>query len=306
MNDEKNELKIAFCKGTRGGSTNSDVESEIDPFHTSSSADSDFEPLDFEIEENKMKTISDGAEGSSLDKYKLSRDQEQQEVEKHDRTRANKEKKQAENFEGMEINIDKSKFGVDGGGGFLKVCCSVLTRNLNEEEVVPEKRQRYTDDVLANDLKDSDVKRLFILVIGKCTQENYDNVAALWNLLQINNFDGTIATDLKLANILSGLMAHSASHPCTWCDVHKTNLKDCGSYRTIGNCLANYENWTANDAIFKNAKDYKNCIKPSILSTDDDKRIINIIPPPELHLMLGVVNTIVGVMAKECEVDTNK
>ena len=48
-----------------------------------------------------------------------------------------------------------------------------------------------------------------------CTQENYDNVSQLWSDLRISNFDGTIATDLKLANIIAGIMSSSSLYACT-------------------------------------------------------------------------------------------
>ena len=40
------------------------------------------------------------------------------------------------------------------------------------------------------------------------------------------------------------------------------------------------------------AKKYKNCIHPPLIETSVDKSFLEIIPPPELHLMLGVVNTL--------------
>lgn len=58
----------------------SDGKSEIDPFHSSGSADSDYEPSDTEIEENELKTTSDGAEESSSDEDEFGRDEEEQEV----------------------------------------------------------------------------------------------------------------------------------------------------------------------------------------------------------------------------------
>ena len=43
----------------------------------------------------------------------------------------------------------------------------------------------------------------------------------------------TIATDLKLCNILLGLMSHSSCHPCCWCDIKKDDLRNNGVLRTI-------------------------------------------------------------------------
>ena len=55
----------------------------------------------------------------------------------------------------------------------------------------------------------------------------------LWSLLGINEFKGTVATDLKLANMLTGIMSHASSFPCTWCTALKDKLNVCGVYRTL-------------------------------------------------------------------------
>ena len=44
-----------------------------------------------------------------------------------------------------------------------------------------------------------------------------------------------------------------------------------------------------------------NCVNRPICSLDKDKEIIDIIPPPELHLLLGVVNHIFKNMLQEFE-----
>lgn len=49
------------------------------------------------------------------------------------------------------------------------------------------------------------------------------------------------------------------------------------------------------------AKKYENCIHRPVFARDDDTIILDVIPPPELHLMLGVVNTIFNHIATEFE-----
>lgn len=58
----------------------------------------------------------------------------------------------------------------------------------------------------------------------------------------------TISTDLKLANILTGIMSHSSNHPVTWCNLSKNKLCENGELYTIatptikknGNVLASF------------------------------------------------------------------
>lgn len=198
------------------------------------------------------------------------------------------------------------KAGIDGGGSFLKLCLSMQAKILEPDSSKKEyKRQKFNEGVCAKSFKDSSVKKLFILGISKKTQENYDNIKKLWELISIDNFLDTIATDLKLANILVGIMAHSSCFPCCYCDSNKKDLQRCGNLRTIGNCKTNYNAWAVKKSKTL-ARNFKCCIHPPILSGHDNTKILDILPPPELHLLLGVVNTTVHHMQKEFESDTLK
>lgn len=137
---------------------------------------------------------------------------------------------------------------------------------------------------------------LFIIGIVQSGQENYENVLQLWSAVNVNSSDSTIATDLKLANILSGLMSHSSLHPCTWCIGCKNKLSEKSELRTIGNIVSNYLNWLHAGGSTNSAKKYLNCIHKPVFTGENEKMIL---APPELHLMLGVVNTLFNHMVGE-------
>lgn len=199
------------------------------------------------------------------------------------------------------------KFGIDGGGGFLKICLSIqsVVENTSCEDSRRKRtRQSHSDGIAMKKIKDSSVKKLFIIGLAPCVQENYDNVWQLWEELRINDFLGTIATDLKLANILVGIMSHSSTFPCCWCYADKNNLHATGVHRTVGNIFLNYMEWV-DAGSNKDAKSFKNCINPPIIQSNEDRLILDLIPPPELHLLLGVVNTIFSHMLTEFEKEAN-
>lgn len=116
------------------------------------------------------------------------------------------------------------KIGVDGGGGFLKICLNILD---GDERHVQKKRARYEDGVASNIFKSTSVKKLIILAIVPGVAETHENMFAIWKLIkfkdtfQHSEVLARFATDLKMANILLGLMSHSCNHPCSWCDVHR-------------------------------------------------------------------------------------
>lgn len=133
-------------------------------------------------------------------------------------------------------------------------------------------RQRYTDGVASKIFKDTGVKKLLLLAVGESIQENYNNIVQLWSALNINalnGFDCTIAVDLKLGNIIAGLMSHSSAHPCTWCVAPKNGLSNSNELRAIGNISENYDKWIQNGGTFSTAKKFENCIHRPVFARDD-------------------------------------
>lgn len=61
----------------------------------------------------------------------------------------------------------------------------------------------------------------------------------MWSLLKRKDLKDTIATDLKLANVLTGRMSHGSTFPWTWCASSKDELNTCGKYTTVGNFKEN-------------------------------------------------------------------
>lgn len=199
------------------------------------------------------------------------------------------------------------KIGIDGGGGFLKICLSIQSsmHTANNDNIII-KRRKFKDGIGQNSFKETGVKKLFILALASNTQENYSNVLELWSLLNINSYSYmyTLSLDLKLANIMVGIMSHSSSHPCTWCNARKGFLEQQGVDRTIGTIRSNYKAWRDAGSNLKTAKNFNNCIHEPIFAANEKTKILDIITPPELHLMIGTVNTIVNKMEEEFESDT--
>ena len=86
------------------------------------------------------------------------------------------------------------RVGLDGGGGFLKICLSVFEIN-NLTSCTSAVEKKYLD---------SGVKKVQIVAIAPDVPENYLNMKKLWIRSGIHNmkYKFTIATDMKLINIL--------------------------------------------------------------------------------------------------------
>jgi len=129
------------------------------------------------------------------------------------------------------------------------------------------------------------------------------NVLRIWVLLKLKTCVMiprlTYAMDLKLMNIMLGLSSHASIHPCPWCDIQRKSLSEKGALRTFGNIQDNFWRWQGHGADRKNARNFFNCIHAPIIFGDKDSKIIDLIPPPELHLLSGTVNTLYDHMVKE-------
>ena len=190
---------------------------------------------------------------------------------------------------------------------------------------ITEKKQQTADDLksppkkraakhIKKRYKDSGVKKLFIIAIVEGILETYENVKSILNLLGLESIDFVIsATDLKLANILLGLSSHSSRYRCPYCKVscglfHLPNRKPREEVlRTLGDirksvrdfwdhCNRKYPN-NPKDGL-KDAKDFDNCINMPLFNLPDETLVMDIIPLPELHLMLGCVNNILQELNK--------
>ena len=192
-------------------------------------------------------------------------------------------------------NIEPSsmfiRVGLDGGGGFLKFCLSIF----DIDSLISPSSE------VAKKYKDSGVKKALIIAISPEVQENYSSIKKLWWRVGLLNFKYkfTIATDLKLINILLGLQNHSSTHPCAWCDVDKSNLDKKGKQRTFESILELFHAYDAANMSKEHAKDYGNVIHPPIFDVDDQGTpVIHVIPPPELHLLLGPTNHLIDALSK--------
>ena len=136
---------------------------------------------------------------------------------------------------------------------------------------------------------------MFIIGIAPGIPENYINLKKLWLSIGLHqlNYDFTIATDLKLCNILLGLMTHASMHPCCWCDTDKYNLHKKGNQRTFSSLYELFGDYFDAKAKRSEAKDYGNAIHlPIIDIKNENTPVIDKVPPPppELHLLLGPMN----------------
>jgi hypothetical protein len=196
-------------------------------------------------------------------------------------------------------NVD-IKFGIDGGGGFFKVCLTIHDKN-RRDAAGSTHNMKMVDQMSL----DTSVKKIFIIAIAPEIKETYCNVKTVLDQVKIENLDMlfTFAVDLKLANIIGGIQAHGCSYPCIWCECPKAHFHepqngDSFALRTIGSVRKNVNGF--HEASLKTtemkkckqaqARDFKSCVHEPLLKGGDDDLVLTCLPPSELHLLLRVTN----------------
>lgn len=176
-------------------------------------------------------------------------------------------------------NIEEQPFikiGIDGGRKFLKICLNLLSESNTMY------KSRYME---------SGVKGLFIIAIVYDVPETYGNVKALLDVLAVETIHFKLAADLKLCNVIVGLQSHSCKYPCTWCEAPEP-FKEEGDLRTFGSIKRHAKQFADDGGDLKYAQNYFSCTDKPLIEGDSDTTLLEAIPPPELHLMLGATNKI--------------
>lgn len=181
------------------------------------------------------------------------------------------------------------RLGIDGGGGFLKIAVSVF--EIDSSPNTSGVRRKLFSAGIDSTLKNTGVKRIFILALVANIPENYENIKRLWVHTGLHNLTKSfyIASDLKLSNIMLGLMSHSSLHPCTWCTANKYHLEKEGELRTFRSLDDEFWNYYDDGQLRNKAKFFCNVIHPAIVKVKPEEPVLSLFPPPELHLLTGPV-----------------
>ena len=137
------------------------------------------------------------------------------------------------------------------------------------------------------------VKKVTILASAPGVSETYNNVSLFLQKVQTSQVWCTWTGDLKMANVMAGIMSCSSSHPCVYCETQCKQGKwgDRGTLRTVGSIKDQRSKWIESGGVKEKAKQFSNCVEQSLLSFPDENpetKILSVFPPPALHLKLVV------------------
>ena len=211
------------------------------------------------------------------------------------------------------------KLMADSGQGSFKISLSIMPEGYDpvdaEDTDCLKARTTYSEGGQVYKGKLSGVKRLIILVNVPDINESWSNLKKLWDLAGINKISYLLCADIKLSLTALGLQTATSMHPCPYCFVSLRQLRgtepvegdDVGSpdehttqcdlfnttfkERTFGNRSDELTKFREMGGLkLKHARLCNSTVNDSILQEDDDIRVLEKVPFPELHIMEGILN----------------
>ena len=135
----------------------------------------------------------------------------------------------------------------------------------------------------------SGIKRSIILAYCEDVKENWHSMTKIFELLDIGQIPYVIAADLCLINVILGLSGHGGKKVCCYCEAEKG--MEAGEIRTFSHLKSCHDSFIEAGGKKENAQKFANCIHPPLLSVQGDPEVLDVVPPPELHLLMGAVNS---------------
>merc|ERR1712208_155473 len=87
-------------------------------------------------------------------------------------------------------------------------------------------------------------------------------------------------------------MQHSCRYPCFGCHWQKDSEEHSAELRTFESIRDNHAAWLASGGAQNNLKNFFNCKDEPLKLFPRTGIIVHHVPPPSLHLRLGLVNTL--------------
>ena len=110
------------------------------------------------------------------------------------------------------------KIGMDSGKGHLRMVLTLYDQGIILPNNSKQRVVRSSGIGSGTDYRLTGRKKIMILASAPGVPETYNNCALFIDKVQINNLSYTFTGDLKLYNIVGGLMSSSCKSPCIYCE----------------------------------------------------------------------------------------
>ena len=198
---------------------------------------------------------------------------------------------------------------IDGGGGFFKVCATILSNDYNWNDDTDDSdtghhgekskpsRSTYAEGGTLKEGKLTGVKRLIVLALVPEIVESNSNFKVIFDLIKLNDIEFKIVSDYKAMLIALGLQTSRSSWPCPQCLIPLRHFDDYFNKeeeyqpRTFAMLSEDYNKFT--EDLKSNTKLARQCnstVNKCLLDEDPSVKILEKYILPQLHSLLGFLN----------------
>ena len=195
------------------------------------------------------------------------------------------------------------QFGFDDGQGMLKIMEIVKSKDVIDDQ--DRKRSKYADGVCPRSSKLSSVKKLFVVGLIPDVQEIYPNVKTMLEELNLEGIEYGLSADIKIYLCVIGKQIASCVHSCPYCE-GQAPWDETYKSLTIASLFEWNQKFLESGGNKKNAKFYQNVINKPLLTGDDDTKTLEVLNPPELHLMTGILGKLIMEMERKAFEDSGE
>jgi hypothetical protein len=177
---------------------------------------------------------------------------------------------------GLSRDTVRCRVVIDGGQGSLKIVASIFDSSVDPKSQDPSEKM-------------TGVNRLLLLAEVDGGLERHHNVRLLLEKLNLHLLPGLdLVGDLCITNTYTGISKHGGKYACYVCEGPSTLQS--GELRTFGSLHTHYQAYREAGSVPKKMSKYKNVINECLLEADPRELVGNVLPLPELHLLMGVGN----------------
>ena len=181
-----------------------------------------------------------------------------------------------------------TRISMDGDTTSIKVIANVFSKHQDPEVVLMKKENRGK--------LCSGVKRAIILCYVEKLGESYTTMRTLMEIMNLGDLPFVIASDFKLINVMLGLCGHGGKYVCCYCEAPKG--LHAGKPRTFARLIDCNKRFVDAGSNPKDMMKFFNVINMPLLNMDQDMEVLDVVPIPELHSLMGTVNHLLEVKRK--------
>ena len=142
---------------------------------------------------------------------------------------------------------------------------------------------------------------MFVIGLVPDVQELYPNIRSMMDELKLGAIEYGFCADIKIYLCLIGKQVASCTHSCVYCE-GQSPWEDNSKPLTIGSLMDWYNKFLESGANMRSAKLYQNVVNKPLLTGEDERKTLELLNPPQLHLMTGVLGKLIKEMDDRGEV----